>query len=111
MDECLRSRLPWCWAHLARDFQALIDSGDGRAKRLGWDLRASARRLFEYWANYRDGTISRAALLRRMGLVRRRVEQLLLRGASSGQRRYQGMCRELVDHRVWLWTFGASARR
>ena len=25
-------RLQWCWAHLKRDFQALIDSGDNQAK-------------------------------------------------------------------------------
>jgi transposase len=98
-------RLQWCWAHLKRDFQALVDSGDARAKRLGYDLRAATRRLFEHWANYRDGTISRAALLRRMGPVRRRVERLLLRGAQSGNRKYQGMCRELYGHREWLWMF------
>jgi len=68
-------RLQWCWAHLKRDFQALID------------------------------TITRAALLRRMGPVRREVDRLLLRGAESGNRRIQGMCRELYDHRQWLWTF------
>jgi hypothetical protein len=32
-------RLQWCWAHLKRDFQASIDSGDNQAKRLGHDLR------------------------------------------------------------------------
>ena len=26
-------RLQWCWAHLKRDFQALIDHDDGRVKR------------------------------------------------------------------------------
>ena len=98
-------RLQWCWAHLKRDFQALIDSGDGQAKRLGYDLRRATCKLFEHWANYRDGTITRAALLRRMAPVRREVERLLLRGAESGNRRIQGMCRELYDHRGWLWTF------
>lgn len=27
--------LQWCWAHLKRDFQAMIDSGDPWAKHLG----------------------------------------------------------------------------
>ncbi len=98
-------RLQWCWAHLKRDFQALIDSGDGQAKRLGYDLRRATCKLFEHWANYRDGTITRAALVRRMAPVRHEVERLLLRGAESGNRRMQGMCRELYDHREWLWTF------
>jgi transposase len=98
-------RLPWCWAHLIRDFQALIDRGDGQAKRLGYDLRRAARRLFEHWGNYRDGTLSRAALVRRMAPVRREVERLLLRGAESGNASLVGMCRELYDHRDWLWMF------
>ena len=98
-------RLQWCWAHLKRDFQALIDSGDNQAKRLGYDLRRLTCKLFEHWANYRDGTISRAAFVRRMAPVRREVERLLLRGVQSGNASLVGMCRELYEHRAWLWTF------
>lgn len=98
-------RLQWCWAHLKRDFQALIDGGDGQAKRLGYDLRRQTHRLFEHWANYRDGTIRWAALVRRMAPVRRAVERFLLRGMGSGNRSLVGMCRELYEHRTWLWTF------
>jgi transposase len=98
-------RLQWCWAHLKRDFQALIDGGDGQARRLGYDLRRSTCKLFEHWGNYRDGTITRSAFLRRMAPVRREVERLLLRGIASGNRSIVGMCRELHEHRDWLWTF------
>jgi transposase len=98
-------RLQWCWAHLKRDFQALIDTGNGQAKRLGYDLRRATCKLFEHWADYRAGRITRAALLRRMGPVRREVARLLLRGVGSGNREIQGMCRELHEHRRWLWTF------
>jgi len=98
-------RLQWCWAHLKRDFQALIDRGDNQAKRLGYDLRRMTCKLFEHWANYRDGTISRAAFVRRMAPVRREVERLLLRGAASGNKSLVGMCQELHEHRDWLWTF------
>jgi transposase len=98
-------RLQWCWAHLKRDFQALIDRGDGQGQRLGYDLRRMTCKLFEHWANYRDGKISRLALVRRMAPVRREVERLLLRGLNSGNRSLVGMCRELYEHRDWLWTF------
>jgi len=37
--------------------------------------------------------------------VRRAVEGLLLRGLFSGHPRLVGMCRELYEHRQWLWTF------
>src|SRR5665648_276617 len=98
-------RLQWCWAHLRRDFQAMIDSGDPRARYLGFRLRHATCELFEHWADYRAGKISRAALLRRMGPVRRRVECLLLRGTQCGHADTRGTCRELYGHRAWLWTF------
>ena len=98
-------RLQWCWAHLKRDFQAIIDGGDSRAKHLGQRLRRATCELFEHWADYRAGRISRAALLRRMGPVRRRLERLLLRGTQSNSRSVRGTCRELYEHRPWLWTF------
>ena len=97
--------LQWCWAHLKRDFQAMIDSGDPRAQHLGYRLRHAACELFEHWADYRHGRISRAALLRRMGPVRRNVERLLLRGTACGHADTRGTCRELHEHRSWLWTF------
>jgi transposase len=98
-------RLQWCWAHLKRDFQGMIDGGDRRAKHLGWRLRRATCELFEHWADYRAGKISRAALLHRMGPVRRKVECLLLRGTQSVNKDVRGTCRELYEHRQWLWTF------
>jgi transposase len=95
----------WCWAHLTRDFQKLLDSGDSRAQRLGWDLGAQGRRLFQHWNDFRTGAISRCALVRRMGPVRRRIEQLLTRGAASGHKMFAGTCRELSNHRTRLRAF------
>jgi len=97
--------LQWCWAHLRRDFQAMIDSGDSSGKHLGFRLRRATCELFEHWADYRAGKISWAALLHRMGPVRRKVECLLLRGTQSGNPDVRGTCRELYEHRQWLWTF------
>jgi len=97
--------LQWCWAHLKRDFQAMIDSGTVPGKWLGSRLRRATCELFEHWADYRDGKISRAALLRRMGPVRRKVEGLLLRGTQSRDTDVRGTCRELYEHRQWLWTY------
>jgi hypothetical protein len=97
--------LQWCWAHLKRDFQALIDSHDQQVKRLGHDLMRPTRKLFAAWARYRDGTITRAGMKRVMKPIRAEIEGLLLRGAFSGNERLLGMCNELYDHRQWLWTF------
>jgi transposase len=98
-------RLQWCWAHLKRDFQALVDSGDGQAKRLGHDLLRQTRELFRLWSRCRDGTMDRAEFRERMTPLRQEVAGLLLRGMYSGNARLKGMCKELWGHREWLWTF------
>jgi hypothetical protein len=38
-------------------------------------------------------------------MIRRGIDRLLLRGVFSGHPRLVGMCRQLDDHRDWLWTF------
>jgi transposase len=97
--------LQWCWAHLKRDFQALIDHPDPQVKRLGRDLMRPTRKLFAAWARYRDGTITRSGMKRLMQPIRAEIEGFLLRGAFSGNKRLMGMCDELYDHRQWLWTY------
>ncbi len=54
-----------CWAHLKRDFQALVDRG-GEAESIGrWGL-AELERLFGLWHRFRDGEFDRNALRRRL---------------------------------------------
>jgi transposase len=43
-----------------------------------------------------------------MAPIRRRIESLLLRGVYLGRGWFRGMCRELFDHRDWLWTCGST---
>lgn len=98
-------RPQWCWAHLKRDFQALIDHPDRQVKRLGRDLMRPTRVLFHHWARYRDGTLTRTGMLRLMRPIRQEIDDLLLRGAFSDNPKLFGMCEPLYDHRAWLWTF------
>lgn len=99
------AKLQWCWAHLKRDFQALIDSNDNQVKRLGQDLMRETTRLFAEYAKCRDGTITHETLKRNLRPVRRKVESLLLRGFGTGA---HGTCKQLHDHRDNLWTFLAD---
>ena len=96
-------RLQWCWAHLKRDFQALIDDPCPTRKRLGHDLMRPTKELFALWKRVRDGTISRRIFTQRMQSIRREVEGFLLRGYFNGRTR--GVCKELWEHREHLWTF------
>ena len=98
-------RLQWCWTHLKRDFQALIDHPDHQVKRLGRDLMRPTKELFRQWSRCRDGTLTRRGFERLMQPIRQEIDSLLVRGAFSGNPRLTGMCWELVDHRDWLWTF------
>ncbi len=109
---CDRAKMDWqcgrlqgCWAHLKRDFQALVDHSDHQVKRLGHDLMRPTQELFRQWARCRDGTLTREELKLVLTPVREEVNGLLLRGFYSGNARLVGMCRELHEHRDWLWTF------
>jgi transposase len=95
--------LQWCWAHLKRDFQALIDDPCPTKKRLGHDLMRPTQELFALWQKVRDGTISRRTFRRLMQPIRQRVDALLLRGYYNAHT--CGFCKELVEHGEHLWTF------
>jgi transposase len=98
-------RLQWCWAHLKRDFQSLIDHHDHQVKRLGFDLKRPVEVMFILWHKYKSGSISWETFQSDMRPIRQEVNSLLLRGRFSGNKRLIGMCRELHAHRDWLWTF------
>lgn len=98
-------RLQWCWAHLKRDIQALIDHPNRQVQRLGHDLMRQVKSMFQHWRDYRADEISWRTFQSRMAPVRAEVNALLLRGVFSGNSRLRGMCDELYKHRDWLWAF------
>jgi transposase len=98
-------QLQWCWAHLKRDFQALVDSGNGQAQHLGHALLKPTQELFRLGKRVRDGTLTHVGMKRQMKPLRQQMDRLLLRGIFSGNPRLYGMCRELYTHRERLWTF------
>lgn len=97
-----KGQLQWCWAHLQRDFQALIDSPCNTTKRLGHDLMRPTKEMFVLWQNVRDGTLSHQDFQTRMKPIRETIDALL-RGSFNAQTR--GFCKELVNHKACLWTF------
>ena len=50
-------RHQYCWSHLRRDFQAMIDRQDEGAA-LGAELLGLSNRLFHWWHRYRDGAMA-----------------------------------------------------
>jgi transposase len=93
-----------CWAHLRRDFQAMIDR-DGDGAEVGRQLLWQSGKLFESWHKVRDGTIRRTTFLQTVAWLRPMVRLSLERGSGCGCARTAATCGELL--RLWdcLWTF------
>jgi transposase len=97
-------RLQWCWAHLQRDFQAMIDR-DNSGKAIGESLLGQSNTLFHLWHQRGQGQLSRPRFQQAMKRVRAAVRRALRRGLACGCRRTAGTCQELLAHEAWLWTF------
>jgi transposase len=97
-------RRQFCWAHLLRDIEAMIDRG-GPSREIGEALRAQARQMFHWWHRVRDGTLSHASFASYMRPIRREVERLLDAGQTCGVPKTEGTCREILKRRQALWTF------
>jgi transposase len=94
-----------CWAHLRRDFQAMIDR-DGAGTQIGKQLLACADRLFELWYRVRDGT-RRRSTFRRVDVppLRRQVGEWLQSGAACACAKTASVCGEVLAVEASLWTF------
>lgn len=95
-----------CWAHLKRDFQALVDRG-GESQIVGRLLLAQEKQCFALWARVRDGTLSHTDFQRCMEPVRREVHCLLQIGTYIKHRETRKTCQNLLKVESALWTFVA----
>jgi transposase len=71
------------WAHLKRDFRAMVDRG-GPAAPIGHELLCFVEDLFLDWHRVRDGTIRLATLRRIIDEWRPAFREVLERGACIG---------------------------
>jgi transposase len=98
-----------CWAHLRRDFQAMIDRNNAGSA-IGDDLLAHADILLGHWKRVRDRTLTRRGFRStHLGWVRREVRNLLINGSACGCAKTAGVCRELLVIEPALYTFAAVA--
>jgi transposase len=94
----------YCWSHLRRDFQAMIDRHDAGSA-VGSDLLGSSDRLFHWWHKYRDGEMAWSTFLGYARPIRFGVRQALARGASCTSKKTAATCRNLQEGEEHLWTF------
>jgi transposase len=93
-----------CWAHLRRDFQAMIDRG-GDGKPIGERLLKLSDRLFPNWHQRRDGPLDWETFGKRMVRLRREVRQALEEGSRCRCAKTSATCFEILKVEEGLWTF------
>jgi len=94
-----------CWAHLRRDFQAVIDRG-GAGKEAGEMLLLISNIVFDNWHQIRDGTLSREAGIDRiLNWFAPEFRLTLESGTRCGCARTQRFCATLLGHWDSLWAF------
>src|SRR5262249_56067295 len=58
-------RHQWCWSHLRRDFQAMVDR-DNAGSTIGEELLALSGKMLGWWKRGRDGTLTKVRFAGRL---------------------------------------------
>ena len=93
-----------CWAHLRRDFQAMVDRGNAGSA-LGEDLLLFAEDVFTQWYRVRDGTIRRSTSRQYVDSQRPWFRAQLGAGLGCGCAKTAAVCQDLLRLEPALWTF------
>jgi transposase len=93
-----------CWAHLRRDFQAMIDRGGGGVA-TGSRLLSLSNQLFHHWHWVRDGTLPWGRFQAEMNRLRGEVKAALLEGSRCPCAKTAATCFEILKVEEGLWTF------
>jgi transposase len=93
-----------CWAHLKRDFQKIVDRG-GPSVAVGQEGLKLVKKVFAAWHAFRDEQLTRAQLERKLALVVRRVNWVLISGLLGDDATVAAFCENLLRLEESLWTF------
>lgn len=93
-----------CWAHLLRDFTK-ISERSGTAGQVGDQLLGQAKRMFRYWHQVRDGTLTRERFVHIMIHVQAGMESALQQGIDCGESKTANTCKRILKVKTALWTF------
>lgn len=93
-----------CFAHLLRKFVAFSER-DGPAAAFGEQLLDYTGIVFEYWRDYKAGTIIHATFVAWMAPVRQQFEAVLAQAVAADIAGVSGACADILEHKQALWTF------
>jgi transposase len=94
-----------CWAHLKRNFQALLELEHLRARAVGRWALGELRQVFHLWHQFQAGLWSRAELLARVPPIQTAFRALLGLGATASSKACRNLCTSLQGRWEALWTF------
>jgi transposase len=93
-----------CWAHLSRDFEALVERG-GPSAVLGTALLDLADRLFVLWYRLRADELDRPAFTLLVAPLQAELHALLATGLDQAHPKTRHLCANLLKVETALWTF------
>jgi transposase len=93
-----------CWAHLKRDFQALVDWSTA-ARPVGEAALALLDQLFDAWHQARDDPAARTRLADTVAPIQAEFRTVLEAGTTNPSPKAAGLCRALLTLWPALWTF------
>ena len=94
----------FCWAHLLRDFQAMVDRTNAGSA-TGKALLELAKAMFGLWFQVRDGTLTREGFREKAKPVRQGILHALMEGQYVGCAKTRACCTQLFESEEKLWTF------
>jgi transposase len=100
-------RHQWCWSHLRRDFQAMVDRNNAGSA-IGEELLAMSVQMLGWWKRVRDGMLTKVRSANRLHAKREfrvRFRAVLERGSACGCAKTAGTCRELLRGEVSMLLF------
>jgi transposase len=100
-------RHQWCWSHLRRDFQAMVDRKNAGSA-IGKELLAMSGQMLGWWKRVRDGTLTKVRFAGRLHAQREfrvRFRAVLARGSMSACAKTAGTCHELLRGEVSMFLF------
>jgi transposase len=97
-------RHQFCWAHLIRDFQAMIDRGAASAG-IGTRLKDGGQELIHHWNRLRSGEIRRGTFDAHFRRLRAEILDALCEGSQCDHAKTAETCRRLGNECSSLFVF------
>jgi transposase len=97
-------RRQFCWAHLIRDILK-ISERSGEDHRIAIFILAHVKWMFTLYDKVGEKKLSRSSFQRAMKFTKNSIEDLLLEGTKSTNKKTRGTCRQILKQKEGLWTF------